>query len=278
MRKRPRSWPRRCSGVLDHDEFRELCHQLNPTMTDAEIDISLRRIDFDDDGYITLDEFKDWCVFVSAATRLQVLNIIFGCRWGDEDELMAASARTTEAKLQALDLKTQLALRSAEADMNSKTPDYDLIASKEGTRWKCVSVSDVHRDFDIYSDKTGVIQVGEVIEAIETRANENGQMRILSTHGWTTRQTGKLVTDKRGKILVLKGDVQFVATDAIAPVDWWKEAMELFGRDHADLAEPALTGDPFAALGLQPMSAIWWSCYCEHLQEISAQAHFCMCL
>ena len=34
------------------------CRQLNGAMTDDDIEHSLRRIDGDNDGYITLDEFK----------------------------------------------------------------------------------------------------------------------------------------------------------------------------------------------------------------------------
>jgi hypothetical protein len=34
------------------------CRQLNGAMTDEDIEHALRRIDGDDDGYITLDEFK----------------------------------------------------------------------------------------------------------------------------------------------------------------------------------------------------------------------------
>ena len=48
------------SGSIGPDEFRSLCHELEPDMVEATINDALKELDGDGDGEISLDEFKTW--------------------------------------------------------------------------------------------------------------------------------------------------------------------------------------------------------------------------
>ena len=47
-------------GTIDPDEFTVLCNELDPSMTTADIDEAIAKIDLDGDGEIDFDEFKFW--------------------------------------------------------------------------------------------------------------------------------------------------------------------------------------------------------------------------
>ena len=35
--------------------------------------------------------------------------------------------------------------------------NYDALGRKEGSTWQCITRADVHRDFDVYSEKIGYV-------------------------------------------------------------------------------------------------------------------------
>lgn len=58
-----------------------------------------------------------------------------------------------------------------------------------GTRFRCVKRATVRTDVEIDSDKTGVVDVGEELTALECKLNERGQLRVRFERGWTSTTT-----------------------------------------------------------------------------------------
>lgn len=143
------------SGIIDREEFTELCLRLDETMTQQEIDDAILRVDTDGDEEITLDEFKAW--------------------WIRED-VRSASSGATGLRMAAM--KEQMRLLVGEASSGD--------APGPGSRWKCVRKAPVQAGVDVYSEDIGFLELGEVIEAIDTVVMEAGQLRIFFYRGWVS--------------------------------------------------------------------------------------------
>jgi Ca2+-binding EF-hand superfamily protein len=142
------------SGIIDREEFTDLCLRLDETMSQQEIDDAILRVDTDGDEEITLDEFKAW--------------------WIRED---VRSATSGETGLRMAAMKEQMRLLVGEENADAPGP---------GSRWKCVRKAPVQAGVDMYSDEIGFVEFGEVIEAIDTVVMEGGQLRIFFYRGWTS--------------------------------------------------------------------------------------------
>ena len=45
----------------------------------------------------------------------------------------------------------------AQVEDQTQIVNYDALGRKEGSTWQCVTRADVHRDFDVYSEKIGCV-------------------------------------------------------------------------------------------------------------------------
>ena len=161
------------SGIIDREEFTQLCLRLDENMSPQDIEDAILRVDTDGDEEITLDEFKAW--------------------WIREDLKSAAGGQTG---LKMAELKEQMRLLVAD-ETATESPGA-------GSRWRCVRKAPVQAGVDIYSDETGFVEEGEVIEAIDAQVLEGGHLRILFYRGWTSTKP----TDSLGGVNYSEDDAQ----------------------------------------------------------------------